>query len=142
MSALSCPRCQTELVRRYYKGMFEVDSCPECRGMWLDLEELDRLEDIVFDDDLHKGSLVHRAQSGHCCCPHCGAVMQEFEYRMYDLRVDFCSNQHGFWLDAGEDERVIEIMRQRAAQFRHSVTPEQEWRFLLKRLQAFFGRPR
>lgn len=141
MNALLCPRCQTELVQRYYKGMIEVDACPECRGMWLDLEELDRLEDIAFDDDRHKGSLVHGERSSRRCCPHCGEAMQEFEYRMYNLHVDCCVNRHGFWLDAGEDERVIEIMRQRAAQFRHSVTPEQEWRFLLKRLQAFFSRP-
>ena len=39
--------------------MIEVDSCPNCRGMWLDFNELDKLEDVVFDDDAHKGSLVH-----------------------------------------------------------------------------------
>lgn len=139
MTALYCPRCQTELVRRFYKGEIEVDSCPECRGMWLDLNELDRLEDTAFDNDLYKGSLIHNAHAGGRCCPHCGAVMQEFEYRLHDLRLDYCPNQHGFWLDAGEEERVMEIMRQRAAQFNRQIELENEWRMLLKRIQILLG---
>lgn len=139
MTALYCPKCQTELVRRFYKGMIEVDACPECRGMWLDLNELDRLEDTAFDNDLYKGSPIHNAHAAGCCCPHCGAVMQEFEYRLYDLRLDYCPNQHGFWLDAGEEERVTGIMRQRAAQFNRQIEIENEWRIFLKRIQIFSG---
>jgi Zn-finger nucleic acid-binding protein len=139
MNTLYCPKCNAELVKRFYKGMIEVDSCPECRGMWLDLDELDRLEDVAFDDDAHKGSLVHNAQTVRCCCPHCGESMQEFEYRMYDLHLDLCPTKHGFWLDAGEDERVIEIMRKRAAQMKRAFNPEDEWRVVLKRVQMFLG---
>ena len=142
MSTLLCPKCQTELVRRFYKGMIEVDSCPECRGMWLDLDELDRLEDVAFDDDNHKGSLVHNAHVTNCCCPCCGGLMQEFEYRMYGLHLELCPDKHGFWLDGGEDERVLEIMRQRAGQFKHRVEPEQEWRLLLKQIRVFLGQNR
>jgi Zn-finger nucleic acid-binding protein len=142
MKTLCCPRCQTELVRRFYKGMIEVDSCPECRGMWLDLDELDRLEDVVFDDDAHKGSLVHHLHAARCCCPQCGVEMQEFEYRMYDLHLDLCPERHGFWLDGGEDERVLEIMRQRAEQFNRHIGAEQEWRLLLKHIRLLLGQNR
>ena len=55
-----CPKCKSTLIKKSYKGMMEVDSCPNCRGMWLDFDELDRLEDVTFDRDEYKGSLVHR----------------------------------------------------------------------------------
>ena len=66
---MKCPKCGTTLVKKSYKGMMEVDCCPNCRGMWLDFDELDRLEDVVFDDDLHKGSLIHRETETEYFCP-------------------------------------------------------------------------
>ena len=82
---MNCPKCKTELVQKYYKGMIEVDSCPNCRGMWLDVHELDRLEDVVFDDDARKGSLIHSQKRTDHHCPRCETVMFEFQYRLYDL---------------------------------------------------------
>ena len=118
--------------------MFEVDSCPNCRGMWLDFNELDSLEDITFDDDTHKGSLVHFQTQTEFPCPHCGAKLDEFQYRLYDLRLDTCTaNDHGFWLDAGEDERVMEVMQKRASETQRKVSAEAEWKQMLKGMHAF-----
>ena len=121
--------------------MFEIDSCPNCRGMWLDFNELDKLEDVVFDEDLHKGSLVHFQTQTEFPCPHCGMKLDEFQYRLYDLRLDACTgNKHGFWLDAGEDERVIEIMQKRAGDMQRKVNAEVEWKQVLKGMHAFLGK--
>jgi Zn-finger nucleic acid-binding protein len=118
--------------------MFEVDSCPNCRGMWLDFFELDKLEDVVFDEDAHKGSLVHFQTQTEFPCPHCGAKLDEFQYRLYDLKLDTCTaNAHGFWLDAGEDERVMEIMQKRAAETQRKISAEAEWKQMLKGMHAF-----
>lgn len=118
--------------------MFEVDSCPNCRGMWLDFFELDKLEDVVFDEDAHKGSLVHFQTQTEFPCPHCGAKLDEFRYRLYDLKLDTCTaHAHGFWLDAGEDERVMELMEKRAAETRRKVSAEAEWKQMLKGMHAF-----
>ena len=57
---MDCPKCATQLVKKSYKAMMEVECCPNCRGMWLDFDELDRLEDVAFEQDELKGSLVHR----------------------------------------------------------------------------------
>ena len=51
---MKCPKCGTTLVKKFYKGMMEVECCPNCRGMWLDFDELDRLEDVAFDQDEYK----------------------------------------------------------------------------------------
>jgi Zn-finger nucleic acid-binding protein len=125
-------------VKKYYKGMIEVDSCPNYRGMWLDFNELDKLEDVVFDDDTHKGSLVHFQSKTNYPCPQCGANMDEFQYRLYDLQLDTCAeNGHGFWLDAGEDERVLELMRQRALDIQRKMDAETKWRQMLKEMHLF-----
>lgn len=140
---MNCPKCDSELVKKSYKGIFEVDSCPNCRGMWLDFQELDQLEDITFDKDAQKGSLMHFQAKTNYPCPHCGEKMEEFRYRLYDLKLDACTaNDHGFWLDAGEDERVMEIMQKRAKEMERKVNAESEWKEVLHDLHAFLERKR
>ncbi|HMX19638.1 MAG TPA: zf-TFIIB domain-containing protein [Anaerolineales bacterium] len=135
---MNCPKCNIELAKKYYKGMIEVDSCPNCRGMWLDFNELDKLEDVAFDDDSRKGSLIHHQAKTEFPCPHCGAAMDEFQYRLHDLKLDYCAeNDHGFWLDAGEDERVIAAMNQRAQDIQRKNSAESDWRQTLKDMHAF-----
>jgi len=135
---MNCPKCKHELVRKYYKGIFEVDSCPNCHGMWLDSNELDQLEDMVFDDDSKKGSLVHYQSKTNYPCPHCGEGLEEFQYRLYDLKLDYCAeNNHGFWLDAGEDERVLELMTQRADNMQRKSDAENDWKQTLKKMHSF-----
>jgi len=42
---MKCPSCsETALVISYRQGV-EIDYCPECRGVWLDRGELDKLID-------------------------------------------------------------------------------------------------
>jgi Zn-finger nucleic acid-binding protein len=135
---MNCPKCDAALVKKFYKGMMEVDYCPQCRGMWLDFHELDRLEDVAFDEDQFKGSLAHRERDVDGKCPACGGHMHEFQYRLYDLNLDLCPEKHGFWLDAGEDERVMELMRQRRANIHRKDEAESEWRRVLKGLHSFF----
>ncbi|MEW5827921.1 MAG: zf-TFIIB domain-containing protein [Chloroflexota bacterium] len=134
---MNCPKCAYELVNKYYKGMFEVEYCPNCRGMWLDFDELDTLEDVRFRDDDLKGSLVHRAEPTGFRCPRCDQALHQFEYRLFGLKLDYCpDNSHGFWLDAGEDERVIAIMQQRAAEVQRKQDAESEWRQVLKKIKS------
>ena len=59
------------------------------------------------------------------------------QYRLYDLKLDYCENEHGFWLDAGEDVRVMGIMATRAAEIERKVDAESEWRGILKNMYAF-----
>ena len=138
---MNCPKCNTELTKKYYKGSIEVDSCPNCWGMWLDTPELDKLEDMTFDDDAHKGSLIHFASQTDYPCPHCGEKLKEFQYRLYDLKLDYCAeNDHGFWLDAGEDERVMESMRKRAENIQRKMDAESAWKQMLKSMHSFLKR--
>ncbi len=44
MSRLLCPACMVELNLTDRQGV-EIDYCPQCRGVWLDRGELDKILD-------------------------------------------------------------------------------------------------
>ena len=130
---MNCPRCEKELKLEQYKGI-EVDRCPQCKGLWLDHPELDQLEDTVMDDDPAKGTMEYARRESDILCPTCGEVMVTFNYHAYDLPIDFCPKEHGFWLDEGEEKRVLELMKQRIKDLKRSSSAEVEWGKFLKRM--------
>jgi len=118
-----------------YRGI-EVDQCSNCLGMWLDLEELDQLEDEAMDIDKLKGSLMLSSESTNYKCPHCGSKLRQFEYRYTSLILEYCENQHGYWLDAGEGERVLQLMKERKKDELRIIDAESDWSRTLKRLRS------
>ena len=48
---MKCPHCETTLVMTERQGV-EIDHCPQCRGVWLDRGELDKIieRSARFDD--------------------------------------------------------------------------------------------
>ena len=39
---MKCPKCQVDLMISDRQGI-EIDFCPQCRGVWLDRGELDKI---------------------------------------------------------------------------------------------------
>ena len=132
---MNCPRCMVELKVENYTGI-EVDRCPSCQGMWLDYGELDELEDVVLDIDEAKGTMIYKSSPGQLACPVCSKSMQRFNYRFYNLELDFCDEGHGTWLDEGEEKRVLELMEQRIKDLKRKVKAEAEWGKMMKRLRS------
>jgi Zn-finger nucleic acid-binding protein len=53
---MKCPVCNVALLMSEKKGI-EVDYCPQCRGVWLDRGELDKIierSDSVYDERYRK----------------------------------------------------------------------------------------
>ncbi len=54
MKAVVCPKCQVAMQERE-KGDVLIDICPQCRGVWLDAGELEKLSlretRYYYDDD-------------------------------------------------------------------------------------------
>ncbi len=133
---MECPRCKGyTLVIKNHMGI-EVDACRNCDGMWLDYHELDELEDRVLSDDSVKGSMVYAERASDITCPKCGKRMTTFNYRAYDLPIDFCVDGHGFWLDAGEEKRVLELMKKRIKDLKRVHSAESEWAGFLQGLAS------
>ena len=132
---MNCPRCSSELKLETYKGI-DVDKCPRCDGMWLDYHELDELEDTVMEDDQLKGTTMFRSEGSELTCPRCEGPMKWFRYRQYNLELDFCEEEHGFWLDKGEDKHVAELMEQRLKNLKRSASAEVEWGKFISRVRS------
>ena len=132
---MKCPRCDGELIPEAYEGI-EVDRCISCRGMWLDYGELEELEDKAFDPDKIKGSLMFRSFRGDLLCPKCQRPMEFLNYRAYNLELDFCDQEHGVWLDAGEEKRILELMKERSRNLDRKGKAEAEWAGFLQGLKS------
>ncbi len=133
---MRCPHCQVDLIVEHHRGI-EVDHCLSCNGRWLDHHEIETLEDAAYDDERPKGTRVYALRQGELGCPACGKAMKAFNYRAHNLEIDFCEDEHGFWLDAGEEGRLTDIMEQRIRDLDRSASAEDAWGHFL----AGLGKP-
>ena len=122
---MRCPNCGAELAVAKRDGI-DVELCPACQGMWLTPQELEQLEDETFDLG-KKGSLVFDPEPSSRQCPVCSGPLQTFSYRDYGLKLELCSQGHGYWLDAGEDKRVLQLMRQEETALERKFSAEDKW---------------
>jgi Zn-finger nucleic acid-binding protein len=134
---MKCPNDGSELAPGKRHGV-EVAHCGSCAGSWLTPRELDQLENVGFDlGDEEKGSLVFSSTPNPGRkCPECGEAMRSFAFRLYDLELEFCEGGHGYWLDGGEDDRVIELMMEEEARVKRSGAAEHQWTSLLGHLRS------
>jgi Zn-finger nucleic acid-binding protein len=123
---LACPRDATELSVAI-ENTVEVDRCGTCHGAWYEIDELSILEGTVADDDARRGMIDYAKRESDLTCPVCSARMRAFNYRAYNLELDACTNEHGFWLDAGEAQRVQDVMTERVAGLARSANAEADW---------------
>ena len=124
---MKCPRDDTELIVEHHHGI-EVDHCPTCNGRWLDPHELGELEATTKSTEADRRATIAFAEKkSELACPKCGKQMTAFNYRAYDLELDTCEDEHGFWLDAGEDGRVRDIIEERVRGLNRSANAEVAW---------------
>jgi Zn-finger nucleic acid-binding protein len=121
-----CPRDANELQPETEHGI-TVDRCAACRGAWYDYDELAELESTVADEAQRTGMIEFAKHQSVLLCPACNEPMHAFNYRAYNLELDACAGGHGFWLDAGESERVREVMRERVRGLGRSAGAQKAW---------------
>ena len=141
---MKCPKCNVDLVP-IVRYKLKVNSCPSCKGMWFEHAELDQLEDEAFDFGEHaKGTLVVDSTPTSDKCPECSSLMNRFRYRFYDLEMELCKNEHGYWLEHDEDTRVLELMKTEERDLKRSLIAEDQWAKMLKRMRSrsFFSKLR
>lgn len=98
----------------------EIDSCPECFGLWFDGEELKlifqspRLSQQILEEDAAERLLAPEADvgrdPGERDCPVC-EEQYLFPSKMGNTQVDYCIKCHGIWLDRSELEELVEAYR-------------------------------
>ena len=123
---MRCPRDGTELIEEHVHGI-EVDHCPHCNGRWLDHHELDQLEATRASEEERRATVQYAQRESELRCPVCDKRMTAFNYRAYDLELDTCEDEHGFWLDVGEEGRVRDIIDERVRGLERSASSEASW---------------
>ena len=127
---MNCPNCGGELAPARRDGL-DVESCPACKGLWLTAQELESLEDEAYDLG-KKGELVFNGEPSARKCPECASALETFQYRDYDLFLELCPQRHGYWLDAGEDARVLQLMQAEEHALKRTFKAEDRWAWHLR----------
>ena len=92
----------------------EIDSCPECYGLWFDSEELRSffesadLSARILEEEASVGLVQPAAAAtpvGVRGCPTCDDSL--FESRLGQVQVDYCLGCRGIWLDRNELEGLV-----------------------------------
>jgi Zn-finger nucleic acid-binding protein len=132
---MQCPRGHGVLQAKKYEGIV-VERCPQCSGRWFDHSELEQLEETEErDDDMRAGTIEWKTREGSLACPKCGAAMKAFDYRLYDLELDACPEQHGYWLDSGEEESVRDAVEDRVKEIEDAREAEVAWGAFLYKMR-------
>ena len=65
LHSMKCPVCNVDLTMADRQGV-EIDYCPQCRGVWLDRGELDKIIERSsgafgrFGDEEYRGDYEHK----------------------------------------------------------------------------------
>lgn len=102
---MECPKCHSAMEAVVYEGV-EVDRCTECKGLWFDMLEHERLRErkgseAIDDGNAEKGKAFDAVDEIQC--PKCRTRM----IRMVDkdqphIRYESCGTCYGVFFDAGE----------------------------------------
>jgi hypothetical protein len=116
---MKCPACFNEL-KPLQVGQVTVDVCQGgCGGIWFDALELQRVDEQdeaagewLLDIQRDKSIQVDARRKREC--PRCEGVKLErhFFSRKRQVEVDDCPGCVGYWLDAGELERIRQEMKE------------------------------
>lgn len=103
-----CPACGGPLIVVEFEGV-EVDHCCACHGLWFDAGELDVLVSLGGGDAerLRAALATTPTERSGRRCLRCGRRLQTVAVGDAPaVQVERCRVGHGFWLDAGELDRV------------------------------------
>lgn len=110
---MKCPACDFDLTEMELGGV-KVDACHGgCGGIWFDAFELQRVDEqrevpiqnlLRLQCDPRRTVNLARKRA----CPRCDAIKlkRHFFSAKRQVEVDHCPNCAGYWLDAGELEKI------------------------------------
>ena len=109
-----CPHDKSALKSKVLEGDVQVDACETCLGVFLDEDELVRLENEAAarhefeslsktDYSARAYNVAKRMSAPPILCPKCAMQMEKSEYGYFSgVVVDTCIHCHSVWLDHGE----------------------------------------
>ncbi len=122
---MDCPVCNKPMIILELNKV-EIDYCPNCSGIWLDEGELELLYSIdKSENDLRKlFEPTESEKEKSYKCPICNKRMVKTKFNNSDLIIDKCPDNHGFWFDKGELDKVLSLNANTSAQKVLSILKE------------------
>lgn len=127
---MQCPACKTQQLTADSDSQtgLELDSCPNCLGIWFDAGEL---QTFYKSQELQKRFTPTGADSLHHTyeisssarrCPRCRKGMER--PLVGGISVDVCRACRGIWFDHGELQKVTQIYKTRGLKGDELVTEQ------------------
>ena len=115
----SCPTCRIDL-QAVTLGAAEIQECPQCAGVWVDVETLQK----ICADHEQQAAVLGGAtpdplanptatleQVRYRRCPDCQTLMNRANFSdRSGIIIDVCRG-HGTWFDREELRRIVEFIR-------------------------------
>lgn len=103
---ICCPHDQVTM-ERVAVGVFSIDRCPTCGGVWLDRHEINAIIDAASSSTTIDIGPVRGARRRHSIDrPHCprdnSPLIEMVDKNQPHVGVDACTVCGGVYLDAGE----------------------------------------
>ena len=99
-----CPKCGGKF-EALTVGVYTVDRCSTCGGLWLDERELERvlaIDHAALKDQAASVSAAGASSVKKGKCPRCGGTLIALTDLRADAVTDSCSVCYGIFLDVGE----------------------------------------
>lgn len=106
-----CPKCKTLMevheVKSHYGAKLLLFHCSQCSGIWVDKDvafAVSRDSAVEIESDVGLEEILTKPREGPIFCPRCASRLTEQTSGGLPkgLRVDYCTDCHGFWFDKGE----------------------------------------
>jgi Zn-finger nucleic acid-binding protein len=115
-----CPACG-ENINLYTIYGINIEGCPNCKGIWLDKDELRKLKDKTdkgswrtlrwMDDEVESIEKVSAVPSKREC-PKCKDMkLVSTNFGDSNIIIDWCPSCHGTWLDRDEFQKIVKYLR-------------------------------
>ncbi|MGD9208721.1 MAG: zf-TFIIB domain-containing protein, partial [Syntrophobacterales bacterium] len=121
-----CPACKRQL-NSYSVFRIEIDGCPNCKGIWLDKDELRKLKDksekdswatLRWMDDEVEAIEKANAMPSKRECPKCkGESLISTSFGDSSILIDWCPSCHGTWLDRDEFLEIVNHLSTKLSKF-------------------------
>lgn len=116
---MKCPNDNTDLDQALFSDI-EVDYCTRCLGIWFDKDELsyakDKKDDQLnwLDFDIWRDKAKFNLSMSDKHCPSCRVGLMQVGYDNSNVKIDFCKNCQGVWLDRGEFKQMMVYLKKKS----------------------------
>lgn len=93
LAAMPCPVCRVPLAMSDRQGI-EIDYCPQCRGVWLDRGELDKIIERSLAQAVHAPQPAQPHQQ-----PHAPTAPQSYMQQTWGSAPQYRHKKRKSWLE-------------------------------------------